>query len=77
MGGGVGVVGGGVGVVGGGVGVVGVGDPVAGWCQVIVQQAGALLNKHGQVVLQDVARLDTVLDEEGSSHDVVDDVALH
>lgn len=56
--------------------VVGVGDPVRGGGDVVVEQTGALFDKHRQVVLQDVLRLDAVLDEEGASHDVIDDVVL-
>lgn len=57
--------------------VVGIGDPVGGGSDVVVQQAGALFDKHSQVVLQDVLGLNAVLDEEGTAHDVVDDVVLH
>lgn len=36
-----------------------------------------MFDKHSQVVLQDVLGLNAVLDEEGTAHDVVDDVVLH
>lgn len=57
--------------------VVRIGDPVRSGSDVIIQQAGALFDKHRQVVLQDVLCLDAVLDEEGAAHDVVNDVVLH
>lgn len=57
--------------------VIWIGDPVRSRGDVVIQQAGALLNKHSQVVLQDVLRLNAILDEEGPTHDVVDDVVLH
>ncbi|KAG7264290.1 hypothetical protein CRUP_026236 [Coryphaenoides rupestris] len=47
------------------------------WRTTLFGLAGALAHEHGQVVLEHVARLDAVLDEEGAAHDVVDDVALH
>lgn len=57
--------------------VVGIGDPVCGGRDVIIQQAGALLDEDGQVVLQDVLCLNAVLDEEGATHDVVNHVVFH
>lgn len=58
-------------------GVVGIGDPEGCGSDVIVQQAGALFDKHGQVMLQDVPRLYAILHEESPAHDVIDDIVLH
>ena len=40
-------------------------------------ETGAGDDEHGEVVLERVARLDAVLEEEGAAHDVVEDVVLH
>lgn len=57
--------------------VVGVGDPISGWGDVFIEQAGALLDKHSQVILQDVTGLYAIFDEDAPSHYVVDDIVLH
>ena len=57
-------------------GVVRVGDPESGRCDVIVEQTGAGLDEHDQVILQHVSGLDSVLQKDGAAHDVIDHVVL-
>ena len=51
-------------------------DPERGWRDVIVKQARASLDEEHEIILHDVSGLDAVLQENGATHDVIDDVEL-
>ena len=57
--------------------VVGVDDPEAGRVDVGVQQRVGHPGEHGQVVLQDVVLLNSILKEEGKSLDTVCNILLN
>lgn len=57
-------------------GVVWIGHPERGWRDVIVQQASACTHEHSQIVLEKVASLYAVFQEQSTTLDVVHDVVF-
>ena len=57
--------------------VVRVDNPEAGWVDVRVKQRIGHSGEHGQIVLKNVVLLNTILNEERKSFDIVDNIVLH
>ena len=47
------------------------------WCDVIIEQGRTLAHKHGKIVLDNVFRFDTILNENCTAHDVKNNVSLN
>jgi hypothetical protein len=57
--------------------IVGLSDPEGSWCLVSVQARPTSLDHHNQVTIQVVLLLDSILDEDVVTFDIIDNVVCH